>query len=110
MNASFRKVHPDYERERFTLKFGIRPNLRSAARYTYFIGAEDHTGLVKIGCTSFPVDRRVRFMQTGSPVVLSAWRVIDGDFEQELHERFGHLRHHGEWFDIAYSVINKVSV
>ena len=64
----------------------------------YFIRAGKQ-GLVKIGLAQEP-EKRLRELQSGSPVRLSIIRVIQGGHETEswLHRHFAALRQHGEWF------------
>ena len=69
--------------------------------YVYFIQSGD-IGPVKIGWTSYGVERRLTELQCGNPEVLHIRRVIDGMSlrdEFEMHKRFSHLRIRGEWFD-----------
>lgn len=69
----------------------------SAKKYrTYFISNED--GDVKIGKTSEPVQIRLRQLQTGSSQKLTLLHVVEYDAEHRWHERFKHLRLHGEWY------------
>lgn len=69
-------------------------------RYVYFIGAEA-TGYVKIGCADDP-KHRLATLQIGSPYRLRLRGVLRTDdapgLEREYHDRWDHLRHHGEWF------------
>jgi hypothetical protein len=57
-------------------------------------------GLVKIG-RSTCIGDRIQELRCGSPVELHLLLVLPGDAEteRELHDRFAHLRRHGEWFD-----------
>lgn len=67
---------------------------------TYFIQGIDG-GPVKIGRSkSGGVEARLKSLQTGSPCRLVVRRVIDGDHEWQLHQRFQHLRLWGEWFAV----------
>ena len=84
-----------------------RNRFSSSTPVTYFIGAADGTGLCKIGTTG-ALHRRVREHQTGSPIMLSVWRVVGGNRESEFHARFAHCRKHGEWFDIPYHIVECV--
>jgi len=56
-------------------------------------------GAIKIG-TSIRLSQRIRQLQAefGELEVLA---VTDGSYDEEsiLHQRFAHLRHHGEWFE-----------
>jgi len=78
---------------------GFRDNRRKDAEgYIYFLLAED-TGLVKIGFTVDP-GRRIRALQTSSPVKLTLLGKVPGDRwrEERFHLVFRDLREHGEWF------------
>ena len=58
------------------------------------------SGLVKIGSSKDP-HYRFRTIQAMSPEMLEMRIVspVDGrELEKSFHERFAHLRHHGEWF------------
>ena len=58
------------------------------------------SGLVKIGSSEDP-HYRFRTIQAMSPEMLEMRIVspVDGrELEKSFHERFTHLRHHGEWF------------
>ena len=73
---------------------------RPAVRHVYFIEAET-LGLIKIGFSDH-VRSRMRDLQTMSPDRLRVlWFIPSTDapsLEREMHERFAHLRSHGEWF------------
>lgn len=65
----------------------------------YFIQG-DGGGLIKIGVSS-DVEARLRQHQAGCPVILRRiGLIVDANALEEarLHERFAHLREHGEWF------------
>lgn len=64
---------------------------------TYFIQGK-LTGLIKIGKTSRGVKERRGLLQIGSPDKLHILKFIKGDREEVYHEKFAHLREHGEWF------------
>lgn len=57
--------------------------------------------MVKIG-KAVNVEKRLRSLQTASPVVLHLVRAIESDdgnrLELELHRRFAKYRENGEWF------------
>ena len=65
---------------------------------TYFIQGEK-TGLIKIGTSNNPMHRLME-LQIGSPDTLIMLKYVDSLTypETELHQRFKHLRRHGEWF------------
>jgi Meiotically up-regulated gene 113 len=64
----------------------------------YFVQAVDG-GPIKIGI-AVDVDRRLRQLQTGSPVRLRVTRTMTGGAEKEvaLHQRFKSNQLWGEWF------------
>ena len=66
----------------------------------YFIRSDSPTGEIKIGRSVYP-QGRVKNLQTAHPFPLEIVGLIpEGgeELEQELHERFAHLRLRGEWF------------
>jgi len=73
----------------------------SGRQRVYLIGSPD-SPLVKIGWTDNP-ERRLRHLQTGSPVPLKILAVFEGGaiVEAKLHCRFAEKRQHGEWFDLG---------
>ncbi|MFB8166021.1 GIY-YIG nuclease family protein [Streptomyces rubiginosohelvolus] len=75
----------------------------------YLIGSTD-SSLVKIGWTDNP-KRRLRDLQTGSPVLLQLLAVFEGGpiVEAELHRQFADQRRHGEWFDLGPDPVAVVS-
>jgi len=64
----------------------------------YFMHAFD-ANRIKIGFTT-NIERRIRSLKMSSPHGLRFMYAIPGtkDEEHKLHERFAHLRQHGEWF------------
>jgi hypothetical protein len=58
--------------------------------------------LVKVGTTT-QLAKRLRALQLSSPVPLEVLWSAPGDrgTEAALHQRFAHLREHGEWFDFG---------
>lgn len=75
----------------------------------YLIGSPG-SPLVKIGWTDNP-KRRLRNLQTGSPVPLQLLALFEGGsiVEAELHRRFADRRRHGEWFDLGLNPVEVVS-
>jgi len=69
---------------------------------TYFLLAPSE-GLVKIGTSTDPMGRMkdLRTMNAAAVEPLVVLRIS----EIELHEKFKHLRHHGEWFRIDSGMI-----
>jgi hypothetical protein len=67
----------------------------------YFIQAEPD-GLVKIGFTVRPPEKRLAEIQPSSPVELTLRATIprvSKEVERELHQRFSSSHVHGEWFE-----------
>jgi hypothetical protein len=62
----------------------------------YFIAGG---GLIKIGVT-VDVDERLQRLRLSCPVELRHFGSFPGtqNTERELHKKFAHIRHHGEWF------------
>ncbi|WP_331737688.1 GIY-YIG nuclease family protein (plasmid) [Streptomyces sp. NBC_01732] len=75
----------------------------------YLIGSPE-SPLVKIGWSDNP-ERRLRDLQTGSPVLLKLLALFEGGavIERELHRRFADKRRHGEWFDLGPDPVKVVS-
>lgn len=65
----------------------------------YFVAG---AGLIKIGIST-NVQSRFRAIRNSSPVPVELVAVIRGDtfFEGRAHDKFRHLRRHGEWFEDA---------
>jgi len=63
----------------------------------YFI--RSYNKFIKIG-TSVNSGRRLKELQTASPIDFKIKAVLDGSYKTEkgLHELFSHIRHKGEWF------------
>lgn len=67
----------------------------------YFIQeAGDQSAPIKIGFTASDPTKRLGELQTGYPAKLTVLHARDGSIidEKEEHDRWGHLRIHGEWF------------
>lgn len=71
---------------------------------TYFIQAGD-TGLIKIGVTT-DFEKRLRSLETMSPVPLRILGVVRGDIEAECHTALAKWRQHGEWFEPTSEVFD----
>ena len=69
---------------------------REKIQKTYFI-FNPMTNMIKIG-KSNNVKRRMNELSTQSGCKLELLHVLDEDVELELHAKFKHIRHHGEWF------------
>ena len=67
---------------------------------TYLLGMEGST-LTKIGRTTDTLKARMASLQTGQPARLLPLLEVDGDYEQDLHDRFAEHRGRGEWFDLT---------
>jgi Meiotically up-regulated gene 113 len=89
------------------VRFTPRPGRGQVARapdrrgpgFTYLIQAGEG-GDVKIGSTYQAPERRLRALQTGSPVPLRLVKVLEGaHLEVQLHARYAPFRTRGEWFD-----------
>lgn len=76
-----------------------RNGQRADAGHVYFIG-DPARGMIKIGFTRGHVSHRMKQLQTSaaSDLVLLGTEVGGLGRERELHDRFAHLRVHGEWF------------
>ena len=83
-----------------------RNSIRRMPDMIYFIRQRNK---LKIGYTE-DVDRRIKELQTGSPVRLQLLKVIPGDqvLERQIHELFKEKRAQGEWFH--YSGVLKACV
>lgn len=73
---------------------------KRAASRVYFIRQDMPDGLVKIGFTRRPVEKRLAELQKHHACVLVVAAVAPGLMSEErhLHDRFSHLRVSGEWF------------
>lgn len=69
----------------------------SKGEIVYFLRAGD---FVKIGKATGSPTNRLSQLRTGCPFPIEVVATIDGGYakERELHERFRHIRAHGEWF------------
>lgn len=82
------------------LQFEPKPlaawELAGKKQFVYFARSR---GLIKIGYSSEP-DRRMKSLATTWPHPVRLLKLVPGGkrLEAEYHERFGHLRHVGEWF------------
>ena len=67
-------------------------------KYIYFF-KEDEMNSVKIGI-SYNVSERLSQIQMCAPQTISCAGVMPGNLlmESEIHDKFSHLRIHGEWF------------
>jgi len=75
--------------------------------FIYLIG--DEIGkYVKIGLTTGPVELRLRDLQIGNPYTLMIINSFECNYprriELELHNKFKHLHHRGEWFIFDYEI------
>lgn len=76
----------------------------------YILTSADN-GLAKIGFAKNPKQRFTN-IQTASPLKLELAAVIPGAMvnEKQLHERFSHVRRHGEWFEITSEISELICV
>lgn len=83
----------------------INQSLLDGGITVYFIQPVDG-GFIKIGRARDPI-RRLTVLQLGCPVQLRLLGVIGGGAEREswLHQKFTHLRMHGEWFQPGESLL-----
>ncbi len=73
----------------------------------YFIQEQNNSeGLIKIGLSGKP-QRRLKSMQTNSPVLLEIFVTLPGNeqLEEKLHEMFAENRIRGEWFKPSQKLI-----
>lgn len=79
-----------------------------AAGHVYVIG-EPGSSIVKIGFSKAP-EKRLWFLQVGSPVPLSLQATFEGDqsLEAELHRFFGAHHVRGEWFRLGDNPVEEV--
>ncbi|MFJ9493996.1 GIY-YIG nuclease family protein [Streptomyces sp. NPDC101224] len=75
----------------------------------YLIGSPE-SPLVKIRWSDNP-ERRLRHLQTGSPVPLQLLALFESGavMETALHRQFADKRRHGEWFDLGSDPVAVVS-
>lgn len=97
--ATWREIIEKYADEEPAARPSAPAAPAAVVDYIYFIRGET-TGLIKIGFARNPA-RRLTNLQIGSPDRLALLGTILGMMEDEfaLHERFAHLRKHGEWFE-----------
>lgn len=74
--------------------------------YTYFIDINGE--YIKIGTSKEPA-RRLGQLQVNCPYEARLVGVLRGDYERELHKRFKHLRHRGEWFRLDKQILDLVA-
>lgn len=65
------------------------------------------TRLYKIGSTKGSVQKRIRELQTGCPYQIDLINHHQSEFgqviERTLHNRYNHMKTHGEWFQLSIS-------
>jgi hypothetical protein len=76
--------------------------------YVYFVGGDCEC--VKIGWTREDPRKRLRALQTGSPVrlYLLAWTKAEPFHEKEYHQRFKASWSHGEWFKKSPALLSLI--
>lgn len=115
VDNSFRNLSAIY-RQRIALAIPIllgaeaeeRRSREVATVWTYFI-QHPKTSLIKIGKSVCPESRLLQ-LEGGAGARLKLLGSIAGDKEKELHEKFAHLRQHGEWFEDRNGAISKLVV
>jgi hypothetical protein len=75
---------------------------------TYFIGADDGTGLVRIGFTRRVLGARLTEHQAGSPLRLDVWLALPGNRERELQRHYAAAWQYGSWYDIPLSDLHSI--
>lgn len=76
-------------------------------QHIYFIKAKCRPPVVKIGmATMLGLSDRLRVLRAMSPVELKLLHYCPGGRRDEinLHKKFSHLKHHGEWFYFTYEI------
>lgn len=83
----------------------VQRDVKRSICAVYFIQGVDG-GPIKIGYARNP-EARLKDLQLASPVQLRLLAIVDGGKprETELHQRFAHLRSHGEWFIADESLV-----
>jgi hypothetical protein len=78
--------------------------------YVYFITTAE-AERVKIGYTKNNPQARLRDLQVGSPVKLCIIATQRGScsLERELHGEFDQYRLHGEWFELASPIAQRIA-
>lgn len=85
---------------------GYRP--RMAVYKTYFVYFPE-LRRIKIGRAS-DVAKRFTALRRGVPGPLHLMAVLDGDYEERLHDQFRHARVIGEWFHAYPSLVEYIRV
>lgn len=80
--------------------------------FVYLIQSGD-SSYYKIGCTSSRPIKRLRNLQTGSPVELRLYEVFYADdmamLERDGHNRVRDRRVRGEWFDLTQAEVERLA-
>jgi len=80
--------------------------------YIYFIQMGPG-GPIKIGQSVYP-PKRLAALQTGSPQVLRILATVrvgqNSNLENELHQKFAHLRMAGEWFSPGEDLLEHITL
>lgn len=92
-------------RELMDMKASLR---RKMAQRIYFLHAPSARA-IKIGI-SIDIDKRIQSLRSGSPVSLTLLGTIAGgaDEEKEIHNRWAHIRMHGEWFSATSELLDDI--
>jgi len=82
--------------------------------YVYFIGIKENPGLIKIGYTTQSIKKRLYKLQISTPFKLY---LIDSiktkdcqSLEKKLHSHFSKFHIRGEWFNMPYMDIKRMSM
>jgi len=78
------------------------PPPKGGRSVVYVIG-QQQSSIAKIGVTTGDLRKRLKGIQTGSPIRLEVlwWFFASAADEQRLHREFDYCRLEGEWFDFA---------
>jgi hypothetical protein len=76
------------------------PPPKGGRSVVYVIGRQQ-SSVAKVGVTGGDLHKRLKSIQTGSPVKLEVlwWFYASAEDEQRLHREFQDYRMEGEWFD-----------
>lgn len=110
-NPAIREVIDKHMKDKSMPEWGtaIRP-AKTKSKKVYLI-KESFRGLVKIGIAT-NLRSRLSALQTSCPQELDIIGYIDAKkprvLERELHKRYAHLHHRGEWFSLSNDDIDTI--
>jgi hypothetical protein len=83
------------------LYHGLCPEFPPRGNSVVYVIGQQQSSIAKVGVTGGDLRKRLKGIQTGSPVKLEVlwWFFASPEDEQRLHEEFADLRLEGEWFD-----------